>query len=88
MALGTQRSDVLRLVVYQGIKLASAGVLIGLLASLGLWLMASLLFGVRAREPVTFAGVALLLFAVALLACYVPARRAMRVDPMAALRYE
>ena len=89
MALGAQRSDVLRLMLGEGMKMALVGVAIGIAAALGLTrLMANMLFGVSAADPLTFCGVAFVLAAVALTACYIPARRAMRVDPMVALRYE
>ncbi len=89
VALGAKRSDVLRLILGEGVRMAGAGVILGLLASLGLTrLMASLLYGVSATDPLTFTAVAVLLVIVALAACYIPARRAMRVDPMVALRYE
>jgi len=79
----------MRLVLARGLRLAAAGTAIGVVASLMLTgLLHSLLFGVSATDPLTFAAVTGLLLAVALLACYVPARRAMRVDPMVALRYE
>ncbi len=89
MALGAQRRKVFRMVLGQGARLAAMGIAIGLVAALGVTrLMARFLFGVRPTDPLTFAGVSLLLLGIALLACYLPARRAMRVDPMVALKYE
>jgi len=89
MALGAQHRDVMRLVLGEGAKMALAGVAAGIAAALGLTrLMADQLFGVTAQDPLTFAAVAIVLTLVALLACYLPARRAVRVDPMVALRYE
>ncbi len=89
LALGAQTSSLLRLVTLQGMKLALIGMALGLLGSFALTrLMASLLFGVEANDPLTFALVALLLAIVAFIACYIPARRATRVDPLIALRCE
>ena len=89
VALGARRSDVLRLVLRQALLMALIGIIAGLAAAFALTrVMASLLFGVSATDKTTFAGVAALIFGITLLACYVPARRAMKVDPMIALRYE
>src|SRR5216683_2404153 len=89
IALGAQRRDVLRLVLGQGTRLTLLGLALGIAAALGITrLLASLLFGISATDPLTFAGVAALLAFVALLACFIPARRAARVDPIVALRYE
>jgi len=89
VAVGAQRHDVLSLVVREGAKLAFIGIAIGIAAAFVLTrLMASLLFAVKPTDPATFAGVAILLAVVALAACYIPARRATRIDPLVALRYD
>jgi putative ABC transport system permease protein len=89
LALGAQRGDVLRLVLAHGMKLAGLGIAIGIAAAFGLTrLMASLLFGTGASDPIAFAAASIILLLVALAACCIPARRAMHVDPMVALRYE
>jgi len=89
VALGAQTHDVLRLVLGQGVRLILFGLALGLAASFALTrVLASMLFGVRPTDPATFVAVSFLLAGVALLACYIPARRATRVDPLVALRYE
>ena len=89
MALGAQRSDILQLVLGEGAKMALVGAAIGIVASLGLtWLMAQQLFGVSARDPLTYTSVPALLILVSIAACYIPAMRAARVDPMTSLRRE
>ena len=89
IALGARQKDVLRSILGQGAKMALLGVAIGTVAALALArLMSTMLYGVSASDPLTFLGVAALLMLVALTACYIPARRAMHVDPIIALRYE
>jgi putative ABC transport system permease protein len=89
MALGAQQREILGLVLGHGAKLTLIGVVIGIAAAFGLTrFLSSQIYGIKATDPVTFIGVAILLTIVALLACYIPARRAMRVDPMVALRHE
>jgi ABC-type antimicrobial peptide transport system permease subunit len=89
MALGAEGRSILRMVLRQGLGLALAGAVVGLIGALIVSnLMSGLLYGVRPTDPLTFAGVTVLLICVAVLACYIPARRALRIDPLVALRHE
>jgi len=89
IALGAQRSTVLWLMLGEGMKMAMTGVVLGIVAAAGLTrLMSQLIYGVSAADPVTFAGVIIVLTTVAFAACYVPAHRSMHIDPVVALRYE
>jgi putative ABC transport system permease protein len=88
-ALGAKRSHILKLVIGRGLGMASMGIVLGLVVSFGLTrFLAGLLYGVTAVDPKTFIGISLILLIVSVLACYVPARRATKVDPLVALRYE
>jgi len=88
-ALGAKRSHILKLVIGRGVGMASVGIVLGLVAAFGLTrFLAGLLYGVSAVDPITFIGISILLLIVSVLACYIPARRAMKVDPLVALRYE
>jgi putative ABC transport system permease protein len=89
LALGAKKGKILQMILRQGLELAIAGAALGLAGALMVsHLMAGLLYGVSPTDPLTFVGVTLVLTAVALAACYIPAKRAMRVDPLVALRYE
>jgi ABC-type antimicrobial peptide transport system permease subunit len=89
MALGASAPTVVRMVLGQGVRLAGAGVILGLLSALAMTRgLRTLLFAVSPHDPLTLVALSLVLTAVALLACYIPARRATRVDPLRALRYE
>jgi putative ABC transport system permease protein len=89
LALGAQRGDILSMVLCNGLRLVMAGIAAGVLSSLVLTrFLATQIWGISSTDPITFSGVALVLALVSLAACYIPARRAMRVDPIVALRYE
>jgi len=89
MALGAQTRNVLSMIVRQGIMLTLSGCVLGIILATALtWIVSSLLYGVTATDPVTFVGACIVLVTIALFACYIPARRAAKIDPMEALRYE